>query len=118
MHGLPPNLDLRFFSGRTLIQICVGENDCGLNFDDGLSIIITSAIGHFDPDAGYKKFLYFPDAVGRVGVLLGKRVFSATGSPDGTLTLHFPSKARLEMFDDSKQYESYVITHKGRVIVV
>ena len=118
MNGLPPDLDLNFLCGCELIQICVGVHDCILNFHEDLSISISSQIGYLDSSGGYRRFIHFPDAVAPISVLFGQQISAATGYPDGTLRLFFPSNARLDLFDDSKQFESYVIKGEGRLIVV
>ncbi len=118
MYGLPPDMDLDFLCGCELIQICVGANECILNFHPDLSILITSQIGYLNSGGEYKRFIHFPDAVASISVLLGQQISAVTGHPDGTLRLFFASNARLDLFDDSKQFESYVIKGKGQLIVV
>ena len=118
MYGLKPDLDLSFFAGRYLSQICIGVADCILNFDDELTILVTSAIGYLDTKDAYFRGEDFRKAFPHIACLLNKTVSHAQGTPDGTLQIYFRDAGRLDIFDDSKQFESYVISHKEKRIVV
>jgi hypothetical protein len=118
MYGLPVGVDLSFFRARTLIQICVGGHDIIFNFDDTLSISVTSAIGYTASKDVYRRYEDFPQAMSHVVALLNGVVAAAKGASDGTLNIEFSNGARLDIFDDSQQFESYVIRHRDRLIVV
>ena len=118
MYGLPPDIDLSFFHNRTLEQVCIGAADLILHFDEGVSLTVTSSIGWVGPHGARNTYEDFPQAASAVAGLLSDVVVLARGNPEGTLTLEFRKGAKLEFYDDSKQYESYVIKSKGKEIVV
>lgn len=118
MYGLPSTLDLSFLCGKTLLQVCVGGADLILNFDGDLSITVTSSLGWINAQKAHNVYEDFSEAVSVVATLLNKSVVSARGNPSGTLTLEFVGDLTLELYDDSKQYESYVIKNGSDVIVV
>jgi len=111
-------VDLDFFLGKTLIQVCIGANDCNLNFDDGLRISVTSVIGCVESNNVYRKYEDFRQAAPNLVALLDRVVMSAREVTGGTLSIEFRGGGRLDIYDDSKEYESYVIRHKDKQIVV
>jgi Family of unknown function (DUF6188) len=118
MYGLPRDVDLRFFFDKTLIQVCVGANDLVLNFDGRVSITVTSAVGCAGPDGAHVTYKDFSHAGPLLFTFLSHTVAAANGTVDGTLTLRFRNGRHLELYDDSKEYESYTIRYGDHVIVV
>lgn len=118
MYGLPPNADLSFFQGKTLQQVCVGLHEMILNFDEPISVTIMSPIACTLAGASYQKYDDYRAAASVVAALLQDVVVSAKGEIDGTLTLEFCGGGRLVVYDDSKHYESYVITNGDKLVVV
>ena len=118
MFGLSPDTDLNFFVGRTLIQICIGENDLILNFSENVSISMMSSIRLTTPKLANNIFEDFKIASSAIVKLLGQSIKHAAGTSEGTLTLEFNDGDCLTIFDDSKQYESYTIRHNDQLIVV
>ena len=118
MNGLPSDINLDFFHGETLLQICVGANEIIWNFTGYISITLMSEFACTRPGGARHGFDDFRRAVGDVAYLVHEAVKSAKGTPDGTLTLEFGDGSRLELYDDSKQFESYVISNGDEVIVV
>ena len=118
MYGLPANVNLDFFRGQRLIQVCIGANDCILRFDNGLSILITSAVGWMESDGTYRRSEDFRQAAVYLVGLLDRIVESARDASGGTLNVEFRDGGGLDIYDDSKQFESYVITCGSKQIVV
>jgi hypothetical protein len=118
MYGLPPDLDLNFLSGKSLLQICVGVHDLILNFDRSVSITVTSSIGCAIAGGPHRKFEDFRQAAAVAVVLLYQTVTSAKGDADGTLSMEFHDGGHLDIYDDSKEYESYTIRHGEKLFVV
>lgn len=118
MNGLPPDLDLSFFENKTLIQVCVGFNELILVFEPRILVTVTSSIGYVHSHKRVDRFESFPVAASVVCQLLNRAVDSAAGTPDGTLRLEFSGGGHLELYDDSKQFESYVIRFGDTTIVV
>jgi len=118
MNRLPPDLDLSFFKDKPLIQICVGANELILNFDDSLSITVTSRIGFTGLLGAHDTYEDFPRAAPAVVVLLNDIVVTAEGDSTGTLTLTFRSGIKLAFYDTSDRFESYLVKNGDDVIVV
>jgi hypothetical protein len=118
MNGFPPNVDLGFISGRQLIQVCVGLHDLILNFDENVRLLVTSCISVSDAQGPDKRFEDFRDAVGEVARALGEKVRSAEAEDDRTLRIEFENGVWMRVFDDSDQFESFVIHGPSGEIIV
>jgi len=118
MHGLPPNVNLDFLLEKTVIQIGIGLHDLGIYFHDGVSIMVTSRIRYTDADGITDEWDDFRKAVQSLMVFLGQTVTKISGYKDGTLQMIFDASDTLTIYDDSKEYESYVIYHGKEVIAV
>lgn len=118
MYGLPLNVDLNFFRGKKLQQVCIGANEIILKFDDYISITIMSPIACMFAGAESQQYDDYRSAAGALVVFLQDVVSSAKGGISGTLTLEFLGGGRLDIYDDSTQYESYIIKNADKLIVV
>ena len=118
MYGLPKGLSLKFLCGKTLVQVCVGAHDMILNFDDDVSVTVTSHISCAGPDGAARQYHDFARAMPDLKVFLNQTIAKAEGNEDGTLLLAFDAVGTLAIYDDSAEYESYTIRHGKRVIVV
>jgi hypothetical protein len=118
MYGLPENTDLRFFTNRVLLQVCLGANEAILRFDGDVSVTAQTDMGH--KSAGVFTALYktiIPSAAMLVRFLHTSVIGASVRSP-GTLVLEFSNGEALELYDTSSDYESYQITYDGNTIVV
>ena len=118
MYGLPRDINLAFFNGKTLLQACFGANDIILNFDGNISITVTSSLGCMGSGGSIQQCDDFRQTAPSVLELLNQTVLTAEGDEAGTLTLKFDGGGMLAIYDDSKNYESYVINNGGQMIVV
>ena len=118
MYRLPPDLDLSFFVGCEIQQVCVGANELILNLHPAVSITVTSRIGFTCKLEALDSYESMPAAGTAAIAFLHDTVDSAAGDEEGTLTLAFRSGRKVHFYDDSEQYESYAINHGTRVIVV
>lgn len=118
MYGIPKGTDLSFLVGRTLIQVCIGTHDLVLNFDGSVSITVTSSIAYAGPGGEHRKSEDFAGAAPAVLGLLSRTVVSYRYDDAGTLMLVFEDGTTLALYDDSSNYESYVIRNGDRVVVV
>ena len=118
MYGLPKDINLGFFSGKTLLQACFGFCDLILNFDGAVSVTVTSSIGTVDSSGRVQQHDDFRQVAAAVLVLLNQSVLSAEGNEAGTLTLQFDGGGMLAIYDDSRYYESYTIRNGEQMIVV
>ena len=116
--GLPEDLDLSFFVGRSLIQLGMGEHQIQfvLHPDVRLSVEstmrLTSLSGETSSVEDYRQ------TAGVLLPLISHDVQGASRTPSGALRLEWSNGAVLEVDDDSEQYESYTINHGDRLIVV
>lgn len=118
MFGLPRDLDLGFMVGCTLLQVCVGQNEVILRFDREVSITIESRFLVRDPHGGEAVVESAPRGVASLVSLLADSVIDASGNEDGTLRLSFGKGEILEVYDSSKEYESYQIQHGKDIHVI
>lgn len=118
MFGLRADVDLTFLVGRTLEQVCFGLHDLILNFDAQTSILITSCIEIGSKSGELRRHTDFRDGAPGLLLFVDDVVTKANGSSDGTLTLDFGGGGSLIIYDDSRQFESYVIKAGQRTIVV
>jgi hypothetical protein len=118
MFGLPADTDLTFLLERVLVQICFGENDVFLNFDNPISIRIESSITLVEASGESRFFDNLLEVVPHLRSLLGEQVRAAHVVASGTLVLEFSSGTQVKIHDDSQQFESYSVHHPGGVIIV
>ncbi len=101
-----------------MLQVCVGENEVILNFDMNTHITILSdfAVGR----VGGPLQRYDGATSGTVALLplLHTSVVRATATDEGGLLVVFQSGSAIEIFDTSKDYESFWISSGERRIVV
>ncbi len=118
MYGLSPDLDLSFLEGIDLLQVCIGANEVILHFDANVSITIQSALRIRSTSGRDKIFEEPPSAAAELMEFLSDSPAEVAGSEDGTLRLIFSGGGLLEIYDSSRQYESYLIRHGDELYVV
>ena len=118
MQGPPLDIDLSFFTGRTLIQVCFGAHDLILTFDEHVSISIESSVGWRSADQAPNVFKELKDVAPVVLKLLNAPVLSATTDGDRSLSLEFAEGNTLYIYNSNQHYESYNIWHCDRLFVV
>jgi hypothetical protein len=112
MHGLPKDFPHASLVGAKLIQLCLGENDLQLHFDNRSSLFIESSIRL--RGTAYSEFR---KAAASLADLLGREISESKSEGNSCLALSFGSDV-LEIFDDSKHYESFVFKSDGRDFIV
>lgn len=117
MHGLPKDIDVSFFIGQALTQLCFGGNDLLLNFGDDLSVSVTSRV-ELEGHGSRSEIEDFKVEGAPLLALIERTIEAATPHVDGTLELRFDGGMVLRLFDDSPNYESYVIWHGKETIAV
>lgn len=117
MYGLNKNEDLRLMVGATLTQVCVGANEIILNFDKPISVTILSDFSVSMKGDGAVR--YEDTRRGSVSLmnLIGHEMTNARATDGGGVVLEFGSEA-LELFDISKEYESFWLQMADKQIVV
>jgi Family of unknown function (DUF6188) len=118
MHSLPPDFDASAFTGTELVQVSFSANTVHLVFETDVQMTI---VGPFfvQVHCGLPPVRYSPPVESSsLMALIGKRVVSASGDADGTLTLQFENGGKIICIDESKNYESYTLIIGGREIIV
>jgi len=118
MHGIPANLDLRFLVGQVLTQVCLGEHQVILRFGDTISIYIGSGISHRTQRDETTKTTNYGLIAPTLAALLGSTIVRAARESDTVLSIAFSNGETLELHDDSKEYESIVITAGDQTVVI
>lgn len=118
MYGVPEDLDLSFFHGAELVQVCLSLHQVQFHFHPDVSIhvqggweLIDAAGGRIDH--GHDRPERPPY---RIHWLLGRRVVGTEVSPPGRISLRFEGGEALRIFDDSREYESFQI-QPGDIVV-
>jgi hypothetical protein len=110
MYGLPPKFSGEFLLLRTLEYVSFSPNTVQLVFDQAISITVLASLQHLEPtDVCESAKQTIPLRESRLMQIIGSAVTMAHGDETGTLTLGFANGHVLRIFDDSKQYESYLI---------
>lgn len=118
MFGLPADVDVSFLVGAVLIQVCAGENEVVLNFDEDVSIMSAATIRYAE-DGEPQRELEDARTVSKALIdLLGQTIVRADGNLDGTLRLFWSNDSRVELLDSWGDYESYTVRHGETLIVV
>ena len=110
MYGLPDDFDATIFVGCTLELISFTANTIHFAFDKQTSITVSGSYAlkrgvHHGIERGTA-----PASSSQLMVLIEKQILSGQADKEGTLTLHFTDGFQLEIFDDSKDFESYSMT--------
>jgi len=111
VYGVPADLDLRRFIGSRLIQISLGEFQIQFQFDPAAQIAVEGRwelrdqAGHLvdraEPAADRNAY--------RVHRLLGAKVTGSSVAAPEPITLRFDNGHQLQIFDSSREYESFSI---------
>jgi len=118
MYGIPDNFCLSSFREATLISVQLGQFQVNLRFDGhNRGVSIQSRYALVAPGGEAEEFTAAPAGAAALAALLGAQLENVAGTADGTLTLTFATKAKVIVFDDSAQYESYQI-HDGDDLIV
>ena len=118
MYGLPSRVSLSFLEGRTLLQVCIGLHDLILNFDGDTTITVCSSIGYSTMCGEVTHYVDFRQSANLLCMLLGKSILVARNGGGGTMALEVVNESTLYLYDDSADYESYMIKHGDQLIVV
>jgi hypothetical protein len=118
MYGLRNTEDLSFLIDACVSQIVVSLSALRIDFDQPVRLTIFSAFAVSIADSPLTRF----DGSARDSLalfpLISDVVTAASATTSGGLQVNFKSGAVLEVFDDSKQYESFTISNGDQLIVV
>ena len=118
MYGVPADLNLELFVGATLIQVALGQFQVQFRFQPKGEIAIEGRWELRDQSGrlvDYAQATADRDAY-RVHQLLGRQVTGSRVDAPRSITLEFDSGHQLQVFDSSREYESFTI-QPGDIIV-
>lgn len=118
MYGVPPGTDFGFLSGALLLQVCIGENEVILNLDRDISIMIASDV--FVEIVGRPAALYKDSRslAPELLPLVSQAIVDTTCVSNGGLCLTWGNGTMTTLLDTWKDFESYTVRHRERIIVV
>lgn len=117
MQGLPKDVNLDPLIGAQLEQVCIGENDYILHFDQDVRISVESESVHERPDVGRVRISDNRTSAGTLCRLLGTKIINANVREDGGVRIGFSDGSQLDIINDSTVYESLVL-HIGKELLV
>jgi hypothetical protein len=115
MHGRPIGVSFSEFIGQRLIQICFGEHQTQLHFDERCSVMADVDVNVLTPKG---LALWGDDARRELLRLVGQIVETSAFVDDKTFVMKFDSGVRLSLHDDSDEYESFQISVNGTLYVI
>jgi hypothetical protein len=118
MYGLSQDINLDFLKNILLTEVVIGSNELVLRFENSISIYITSRCKLTAINAGDVEIDKYAESATELCQLLNLRIEKVAWEEDGTLALTFDKAAVLVVYDDSSEYESYIIKNKNTEIVV
>ena len=118
MYGLSKDEDLSFLIGRELQQVCVGNFQVILNFDNQTSINIecefsvrgTAEHGPCEENRNIN--------ISKLFGVLGHRVVGLTNKGDGDLEIKFSDGSLIAILDADANIESYTISDPNHMIII
>ncbi len=118
MNGVPADLDLTFFHGAEVIQVCLGQYQLQIHFQPAGAIFIEG--GWELLDAAGERIDRSYDAPERppyqLHRLLGRRVVGSEVAAPISFALRFDGGDLLRVFDDSEQFESFHIQPGDNIV--
>lgn len=118
MYGLKSTEDLSFLLNACVSQIVVSRSALKIDFDQQTCLTIFSAFAMKIANQAKMRFNGSMEDATALFPLIGDVITAAKATTSGGLQVDFQSGALLEIFDDSKQYESFTISNGEQLIVV
>lgn len=116
--GLPEGEAFDFLGGRVLEQICFGQFQVQLRFDERVSIAVEGAVG-VSGDGVAETTAEDPRNAGSALIALLGRTISHIRLPDAkNLVIEFDNGTTVRIVDSEEGYESFQVHVRDRVIVV
>lgn len=118
MYGLKKDIDLSFFLGSELIQVCIGLHQLILNFSGDISIALECEFSHSSKGRALNKSSELPDSACSLITTLGCCVTDINNLGNGNLEIKLSNGDIIQIIDSNKDYESYWITTPTENIIV
>lgn len=119
VHGFSADADFGFLRGLTVEQICLGQYQTQIHFNNGTSMSMEGRYVHQMP-SGNRQVDQPPSSCGpnELFRLLGAAVISATVISPDTLRVHFSNGDILLLMDKTDLYESFQFRTGDLLIIV
>jgi len=117
MKGLPPTVDLTSLSRARVIQLCFGENEFQVHFDNTARVVVESDMTLCEPQSIDVRIVKYGEAASQLCRILGDRVLNAVRTADGGLLLRFERGAELQILNNNAQFESFQVHIAGETYV-
>lgn len=118
MYGLSSIFDVSKFKKNECLEINFTINTVNISFGPEINITIIGSFAHKINAITPAIKQTFPILSSRLMSLLGKKVKFAERGEDGGLILHFDEGQMLILFDDSQEYESYIVRIGNEEIII
>ena len=115
--GLPDGETFDFLGGRVLEQVCFGQFQVQLRFDERVTIAVEGAMG-VSADGAAETTAEDPRNAGMALIALLGRTISQVRLPDAkNLVIEFDDGATVRVIDSEERYESFQV-HVGDCVIV
>ncbi len=119
MYGIPEQIDLKFFDGQVLVQICFGLHDLRLNFDKGGAIHTEGCVQLF---ANGSQDVFECESIVRMATLLScllnQNIVTTRVIDAKILEFLFSNGDYLRFIDSNERYESFRIISSDILLAV
>lgn len=112
--GISPQFPFKELQGGNLIQICIGQHDLQLNFDNRVKFSISSRVKIMTDNVNTDSY---KNIANNLCKFLGHAIKRSLSNELKSILLEF-DVGSIEIFDDSENCESFTVTIDGKVIVV
>ena len=109
MNGISSKLDLNPLIGQTARQICFGEFQLIVRFDDPFEIGIECDCSYENRGLTTVQAADYGRNASLICNLLGKKIHSAERTSEGGLLLYFEGDTSLHVINSNRHYESFQI---------
>jgi hypothetical protein len=113
MYGLDRTVSISFLVERKVEQICVGEFQSQIRFDEDVVISVEGDVTIDGQRYGGPRA-----SAGSLLALLGTRISGAKNPGNGDIELTMANGCALTVHDSEREHESYSVTWQGGTLVV
>lgn len=118
MNGIPEKISESLLVAAKLIQVCIGENETILHFDNGTSVTLECDVS-LVVGRGSTKQLSGSVATGAALLpLLGAGILAVDRKTQRDLVIQFERDAIVTLHDSNEHYESFSIVNGAERVIV
>jgi hypothetical protein len=117
MNGLPLAIDLSCFAEARATQLCFGENEFQIHFDNDVHVVVESNMIFRSILTDEVRIERYAPAASLLCRIVGIQVSQALRTDDGGMMLRFHDGGELHLLNDNSQFESFQIHTAGQIYV-